>query len=303
MSGRDPTPGADLEHLSALSARPRVDDACLSDLELDEVVATRAPSVRQTAHFKACDRCRGRLAIFQAGAAQSGLLVGRLLAAAEAEVGAVSRPARRRAPWLSPSSWQIPGWAAPAFAAAALLVSVGVGTATYLEGEGPTPSSSVGTRTKGGTVRVFVKRGEEVRRAHSGDLFLAGDAVRFVVTAPEGLGEETWFLMIGIEASGDVMTYYPFGGERSMRLPSGSEVPLPDSLVLDRSPDTEFLLSLFSGAPVDAAEVTAALHELGTPVSLDRLVGLELPGAAQWTVLRKGDVDDGAAVGPSGEAP
>ena len=93
--------------------------------------------------------------------------------------------------------------------------------------------------------------------------------------------------MLGIEPGGKVMAYYPFGGERSMRGARGTEVQLPDSLVLDGALGDELLLSVFSDAPLEVEDVVDALEARGAPYALDRLIDLELDGQAHWTVLRK----------------
>jgi hypothetical protein len=269
--------------LSEVAAAPRRSDRCLSDLELDQLAAGGERSVRTSGHLSSCERCRARLATFQASAAQSGLLISRLLDEAKAEERYERQPlvvAPRRAPLV----------------AAAVMMATAVGglgvafLPDALSSSSSSRSADEGVRAKGAAVSMYLRRDGRVARARSGDVFHEGDQLRFVVRTPSGAADhdpDSYFLMLGIEPSGKVMAYYPFGGERSMRVARGTEVQLPDSLVLDGALGDELLLSVFSDAPLDVADVVEALEARGTPYALDRLIDLELPGQAHWTVLRK----------------
>lgn len=280
------------DDLQALAGEPRRSEACLSDLELDQLVAARSPTVRQQAHVEQCDRCRARLATFQAASAQTGLTVERLLARAappREAAAVVRRPAHLRGGLPARAVWSRRSRAVALAAAGGLAVSAAIVLLWPTLSAVPNDAVAAGQgaiRSKGAAMRMYLRRDGEVTRARSGDTFREGDQLRFVVRAPAE-APSAWFLMLGVEASGKMATYYPFGGERSMRIDVGSEVQLPDSLVLDGSPDTELLLSVFSDEPLEAADVAAAVRARGSPTTLDRLLDLDLPGQVHFTVLRK----------------
>jgi hypothetical protein len=129
----------------------------------------------------------------------------------------------------------------------------------------------------------FRQRGGEVANALSGDSFLPGDALRFVVSS----GSPGYFFLVGVEPSGNVVAYHPYGGTRSVPLPGGREIALPGSLILDESKGTEYFGGLFSREPLALDEIRAAVRRtLARGPSLP-VQGVDLPATQHWLVIRK----------------
>jgi hypothetical protein len=266
---------------------------CLSDLTLDLVVANVSPRASIEKHLAGCERCRQRLELFEQARVSAEPTVERLLQRASAQSRNPQPSARdvESSSSSSPWSWLWPGsqpkWrlviSVASMAALVLLVFAVVKRVNPI---GVTDEVGFeGTRPKGTSVKFFRQRGSEVTEGVSGDLFQAGDALRFQVS---GGGNAIQLFLVGIESSGKISTYYPFGGEHSVALESG-EVTLPGSLVLDDSPDTEFLLAVFSPTPISLKQISDAVREASErgPLSLENLRSLPLPGQHHWIVIRK----------------
>ena len=98
-----------------------------------------------------------------------------------------------------------------------------------------------------------------------------------------------YFFLVGVEESGKVSAYVPYGGDRSVRVMPGIDQPMAGSLVLDDSPQTEYFVGLFSDEPLHfddiLAEVDAVRAEHETVD--EGLEHLDLPGQHRWVVVRK----------------
>jgi hypothetical protein len=140
-------------------------------------------------------------------------------------------------------------------------------------------------RVKGTSLRFFVQRAGQVMPGESGGRYQAGDALRFVVSN----GTPSFFFLVGIEESGKVSAYYPFAGDRSVRLAAGVDLPLAGSLVLDEAPGGEVFLGLFSPEPLTFDAVVRAIREAqGTgPAWPESLRSIGLPGQHHWLVIHK----------------
>lgn len=244
---------------------------CLSDLLLDEIIAGDRSRDAHAAHLDACAWCNDRLGLLGAETEASRHQVEMLVARA-AESARASAPATR-------SVWPRFLLAAGAMAAAAAVMLVAV------------TGGDDGDRAKGSAMGFYVQRHGEVRRGVSGDTFQPGDALRFTVSSGEG----GYFLLVGIEPSGEVTAYHPYDGEGGVPQAPGAEVALPGSLVLDETPGTEFFLGIFSSRPVRVDQVRRAVtevrRELGptAPLSRAALQRLELPGIQHLVVVNKGE--------------
>ena len=244
---------------------PTLPSDCLSDFVLDEVVGGAPVSDKVGGHLASCDRCRARLArlreIDSASCETVDLLVSRAMSV---------RPPRRTTP-----VWQVAlaGTFAVACACALFMVSRS------------RPTDADGTRGKGDSIRFYRQRDGQVVRGVSGDRFRQGDALRFVASA----SEDSQLLLVGIESSGKVSAYFPFGGRSSAAITAPAEVTLPGSLVLDDSPNDEFFLAVFHSSPVAVADVERALSALraSPPFDLATLRRMSLPGRHHWIVIRR----------------
>ncbi len=301
---------------------------CLSDFALDMLVS-RASSLRtpvrrapdgsvfddvmlsvtsvEREHIVACSECETRLRLFVDAQAEAAPTVARLLAAAQApasrEVVDVGSPGVLSDAWARvresfSTAAGLARWAAgSSTVVAAAVLAVMVWPPASVDVDGGTPSPSIidtdprlaEIRAKGTALRFFVKRGDVVRIGHSGELFSEGDALRFVVTT----GAPSHLLVFGIEANGAVSAYYPFGGEQSAPVDVGAETPLAGSVVLDASPDAEFLGAVFSPDPLALDTVRQAVQSLvkepGRQLTFEHVQALPLDGAVHRIELRKSE--------------
>lgn len=261
------------------ATHPRLGRGCLSDLALDRLVAGDSSAADQARHLDTCPRCRERLALLEATRAQAAPEIERMLGIAQARVRTVPP-----APSLRPRGFS---WGRLALAGAALLA---LALAWPLLRDpvpvvpaGDLPAETI--RIKGVSMRFFVQRGDRVAPGVSGDPYRPGDSLRFVVSsdAPRNL------LLVGVEASGRVSVYHPFGGDRSAPLEAGTDIALPDSLVLDDSTEDEAFLGLFTDQPLEVDQVRAAIADaMAVSPGLDPALGtLVLPGQHRWIVIRR----------------
>jgi hypothetical protein len=234
---------------------------CLSDLALDRIVAGDEPR-GGVAHLEVCERCRGRLALFDSVAASPP--VRRVL-------DVVSAGSAARRPWRF---FRLPLALAGACAAAGI-VFLAVRPAP------PPPPDEV--RIKGTSVTFFRQRGGEVTHGVSGDSFFPGDALRFVVSS----GSPGYFFLVGVEPSGKVVAYHPYGGSRSVPLADGREIALPGSLILDESKGTEYFGGFFSREPLGLDQIRAAVRRTLERSSSLPAQGVDLPATQHWIVIRK----------------
>jgi hypothetical protein len=128
-------------------------------------------------------------------------------------------------------------------------------------GEGP----DGGVRSKGGlSLRLYVKRGERVSEAASGERFHAGDRVRFEVELPRG----GHFMLVGVEVKGTVYAAHPLGKQRSIAVGTTAEGTPPGrtprvgqvsgTMALDESRGREWWHAVLCPLPFSLAEVRPA---------------------------------------------
>lgn len=244
-------------------ATPPVGSDCFSDQLLDDHLAGKGLSEAQTDHLRSCERCRSRLALFEADREAAAPTVARLVARAEAQ------HAERRPLALRPLFWG--GLAA--VAAVMLLVIAR-----------PLDEPATDLRFKGAGLRFVVQRAGQVQPGVSGAAFRAGDALRFVVT----LDAPAQVLLVGIEADGKVSVYFPADGDHSAALPAGADQALPGSIVLDDARATERFVGLFSAEPLTRAQIETAVHAaLARGEPLTHLDELPETTTQHWVVIRK----------------
>lgn len=202
--------------------------ACHSALRLDRWTAGELPPAEAdalAAHVAACGPCRTALeALEQARAAPLPPL----------------RPAslHRARRW---SRWTGLGAGALAAAAAAGLLLL------------PPPES--GTRTRGSatpTLSMYVRHGDQVRRAAPGEQLAAGDAIRFAVSSPR----PAYVAVLSLDPTGRASVYFP-AGDRAAEVEAGTEVALPLATRLDATRGEERIFGLFCDRPVALTPVRA----------------------------------------------
>ncbi|MCB9568944.1 MAG: DUF4384 domain-containing protein [Myxococcales bacterium] len=211
------------------------DDACLSDLVLDQVRVGELEREAIAAHLARCARCRER----QRALAEADVAVDLPpLSLPPPEVA--PRPGRRR--W-----WARAGVGGLAIAAAALLVII----------VRPDPSvDAPTTRTKGGAALHFhVLRGGAVLEGGPGELLRPGDALRFAYSWSEG----GTIAVLSRDGAGTISTYFP-EGERSFAAPPGEQIDLPGAVLLDDVLGDEVLFGIFCADEVPLAALARAIE-------------------------------------------
>jgi hypothetical protein len=253
-------------------------------MDFDRALLGLLPEDRQRAldeHVRGCARCaetqqtlQSRAAHFRAEVAPRTLP--RVLAAADGPAARLSRW------WSTAGAGRRWAWLATPVVAAGLVLAVGTvgpkGRRASVVDQEPDVS------TKGRpALRTFVRRGERVFAATSGEALAPGDAVRFVVE-PRG---HRYLLVVSVDGAGKVSVYHPFEGALSAPLGTDPRVELPGSIVLDRAPGPERVFALFSDAPLSAAAARESLERIaaGGPERIRRAHELPLPGTEQDSFL------------------
>lgn len=147
--------------------------------------------------------------------------------------------------------------------AASLLLIVSAGYFTFNRG------SADGYRIKGVTqVEIIVqdKNGIPVKR--SDNVYYPGEKIQFTYSC----GANRYFMLLSTDTSGTVSVFYPAGGDSSIELEAGRDLPLPNSITLDNYVGPELYLAVFSALPLHVAHVKEKLKgSLGKTRGLDSL--------------------------------
>lgn len=199
-------------------------------------------------HLRWCGACRARAVEVtqQRAAHRDSAAYDRGLSALQARLG--KRPAPRPAlPWFG--------------ALAALSSAALVGLAVL-------PPQEESLRAKGGDHFVlYVQRGSEVLPL--GTQCQAGDSLRARYRSARG-----YLMVVEVDGSGQAQVVYPAQGSESAAI--GSEASLtPGSWVLDRTPERERFVAVFSAAPLQAQRVLQAVRS-GTALNTPETSTLEV---------------------------
>jgi hypothetical protein len=216
---------------------------CLSDLDLDELVAgDRVGLPSESAarrHISGCARCRERLMAFEA---------------VEPPPAAALLPQVRDAVLRErrPRRWPL-GMAVMAAGVAAAAVFALVAR------PGPGSDQSVEERTKGGlALTVFVKRaGGTIEAVTDRGTLGAGDEMRFsLLTNRPG-----YAVVLGLDSTRSVTLYAPYAatGEASQptHLERAGVITLPGSIVADQAPGAERIVAVLCDVPTPPQAVRA----------------------------------------------
>ena len=219
-------------NMADLSLEPRSNlpsEACPSELELDRYHYGELRTSREeelTRHIEECSVCAARLRARERGfAAFEKLDPERLFAKVEAQLDRenVTVLARiKRA--LSAPSLLVP------LAACAAFLFLSRAPEEAIRSKGPLELS------------VFRERGGAIEELASGDAaFRAGDRVRFKIRLPER-DDRSQILIVGVEESGRLFTYYPSdGSDRSTAPEVRPDGALAGAIQLDEYQGDEWL--------------------------------------------------------------
>jgi hypothetical protein len=74
-------------------------------------------------------------------------------------------------------------------------------------------------------------------------------------------GDLVNFVLLSMDSSGAITTYYPFDRDSSIALPPGADLPLPNSIVLDDYLGRELYLAVFSRTALKVENIKARLEQ------------------------------------------
>ncbi|MBN1601611.1 MAG: DUF4384 domain-containing protein [Chitinispirillaceae bacterium] len=117
-----------------------------------------------------------------------------------------------------------------------------------------TNTSIDGYRIKGTTqVSLFVQdeNGSPVKRDNS--IYYPGEKIQFTYSC----GERHYFMLLSADSNKSITVYYPSDGDSSIALEPGRDLPLPNSITLDKYLGPELYLAVFSAFPLHATHITA----------------------------------------------
>jgi len=98
----------------------------------------------------------------------------------------------------------------------------------------------------GFALSMYVEHAGEVRRAGPNEPVAAGDAVRFLVTAPVN----GYVAVLSLDPEGHGSVYYPVGA-RAEPVQAGTEMPLPLGTRLDHTLGKERIVGVLCSSPIE----------------------------------------------------
>lgn len=235
--------------------------SCPSDLDLDqlhqgELLAQVAARISE--HVTGCTMCTARMESRKAGWQEiadvdpRSLLAGIRRRLDEEQVAQTQRSFWRRFAFIL----------TPVVAAAAVLAIVVIGKRDTSSPTGD--GDGLGVREKGGiALKVHRFANGQSQRVLSGERFVPGDRLRFVIDLPAAGNVN----VLGVESSGNLYVAWPIGEGSSTLRPAGKDQELPGAVVLDNSAgrETMYLVHCPQSALVPSASCKTSGP--GTPLA------------------------------------
>ncbi len=114
-------------------------------------------------------------------------------------------------------------------------------------------------RIKGETgLKVFVQNRAGAIEKRRERTYYTGEKIQFLYSC----GAENRFMLLGVDTTCAITTYYPTAGDSSCHLERGADIPLPNSIVLDEYTGREVFLALFSKKPLSVQELKERISDL-----------------------------------------
>ncbi len=242
-------------------------------LEIERLVAgelTETAQTQLTAHLSDCPDCQAYRDELEAERSE-------LLAQQPPALFAAQIFEREQRPFLrKPRTWWFIGGLTLATTTAAVLLILG-----HQPPPAPRPDEF---RLMGPpSVRVFLRRGEQVSMYVPTAPIQAGDALRFEVTTDE----EAYLALIAIpEGEEEPLVLSPEGTE-ALHLTRG-QIVMPGSVEVTDDPEPVLLLILIRTQPFSLADAVAEIHEARQGHPLYRWDGTGVSGTT-WTMLVEPD--------------
>jgi hypothetical protein len=239
-------------------------ETCLSDLELDVLLAVEFPAAseeRGRIHVAGCVRCAARLRELEHGRAAFEAM--ELPFEGPRSGAARARPRR----WIG---WRSLG-AVGALAAATLGLVVVAGedaSGWRSDGGAPSPSERAGETARLGGVRLkgrpqlalFIGHEGHTREAGDVEPVYADDQLQFAYSSADA----GYVAVLSRDGAGLVSVYVPSEARVAWPAPAGERRLLPESTILDGTLGREQLYALFCGGELELAPLAETLRERGT---------------------------------------
>ncbi len=176
----------------------------------------------------------------------------------------------------APSAPSHSRWKALAIAASALVV-LGASLTLYrlghIDRETP-PSDEMAVKGSADSFFVGVSRGPHRFIADPLDRLEVGDRLGMFYSA-EMSGR---LMVVNRDASGEISLLYPAGGKASGPVSAGKEISLSDGALVRDGSGCEWIIAVFSDAPLLFSDVTGAVKQAETDDKTCK-IKLEVPGA------------------------
>ena len=234
--------------------RSRRTDECLSDLQLDAILAGESGSdsaAAARAHMAECKRCLGRWTDVDSARRD-------FLGSHRPPVDDANRKSSmRRRSWMG---------------AAAAVFAVAAGSMLWFRG---TDEGAETGRTKGkSSLGFYVKHQDAVVRGIDGQVVHSGDRLRFVVRSPKN-----HVAILSVDGARNVSIYFP-GDAHTASVKADQELALPESTWLDNVLGRETLYGVFCDAPTDLTGVRDRLR--AEPLAAPTLPGCDVARLTIW---------------------
>ena len=261
---------------------PEAECAELEDVALALAgLADTSGRARAEAHLQACADCAAALELL-GGLPEPG--------SADAADAPPSRPDQAgapedgaSAPAARPPAWhRRPASLALAAAASALLV---VAAGLLLSPNGPdlhtAPGAGLVPKGAGDQLALAVQRGAERFTARPGDRLLEGDRIGLFYWA----AQDGYLAVLHLDEQGRTTLLSPAGGDGSAAIAAGSEGRLPDGGVVEGGAGCEWLIAVFSDAPLPLEAMLGPIRAAPNKGPLCRPFRLAIPDARSVRVF------------------
>jgi len=285
------------EAVASLLAEHFEDEACFA-CDLEGYVAERLDEAGRRAvdaHLAGCATCREALPVVARLHSEGAFAMPPFDPAAlrgDADTASVDLPTRlrdrrpadvaRRA--VSPRRAPAPRWWGLLAAAAAIAVTVAAVALSESHEDPLVPKGpdgvAVGAVHASDAIHLGVLRDGVTSRAASGDVLRAGDLVRFFYSA-ETAG---YVALFHLSAAREVARLYPAEGRSSVPIAAGREVALDSGATLEGDDACEWVIGVFSDAPLDLAAARDALADITAVDSVGCVAAPYVPGARSVSV-------------------
>jgi hypothetical protein len=136
--------------------------------------------------------------------------------------------------------------------AASFILCIGAGY-VYM-----TSLGNPGYRIKGKTeLSAYVKTDDNRIEQRTNDTFFTGERIQFRYSS----GSKNRFILMSIDTTGSMVTYYPGRGDSAIALEPGQGIPLPNSIVLDEYAGKELFVGVFAEKPVAVSLVKQRVRD------------------------------------------